>query len=594
MRAVLRAIGFLVRLSIHADRRRAIVGSSLLLLGYAVTPVVALCLKWFTDAALGHDVTDAVLCAVAVAALLVGEIMLGHFAHFSYFELGERQEVALQEEIGELTNGVAGLHPHESPDHADKISLVRRETWRLRMVLEALLRTAGLAVQIALTSILLAGVSPYLLLLPLAAVPSLLAGRRAQRIVDAAREATAQDSRMAGHYLDEVTSAASAKEIRIGGLEDELIRRYERTWAGATSTMWRAQWRSALLRAAGQAVFALSYVAACFHVVFAAVDSRASISDIVLVIALATTVSSQIANGIELVQTLHGAGAMVERLRWLRAVAADDEPDQSDSALPERLTDGIVLDHVSFTYPGMSTPVLDDVSLRIPAGSTIAVVGENGAGKSTLVKLLCGFYQPTGGRILVDGIDLRAVPSAQWRARITTVFQDFARFELRLRDNVGVGYLPALDDSGAVGAALGRAGAGGVAELVPDRLDGIIGKTYADGTELSGGQWQRLALARALMRTDPLVMVLDEPASALDATAEAELFDGYLRSAREAARSSGAITLFISHRLSTVRTADLAVVLEKGRVAEHGSHDELMRASGTYAELFRMQAVAYR
>jgi ATP-binding cassette, subfamily B, bacterial len=592
MRSLTSAVAFVVRDAVRTDPLRMLVGGVLLVLGYAATPFIALALRAVTNAALTGHTTRAVLAGAVVAVLLVGELTLGHFAHFSYFELGESQVVGLQREVGRLANGPAGLACHEDPGRADRLLLLRQETWRVREVLEAMLRSVGLAVQLAITSVLLALVDPYLLLLPLAAAAPLVAGRAAQRIAERARQATAQRTRLAGHLLRQGTSPAAAKEVRIYRLGGELARRYARERAETTRVLNRAGWRAALLRAAGQTVFAAAYGAALFEVLYRARGGRAGIGDVVLVIALATTVSSQVAAGVEVLQTLHGAGAMVDRLRALREPA---EPERSEpgAAVPARLADGIVFEHVGFTYPGTDAPVLREVNLRIAAGSTVALVGENGAGKTSLVKLLCQFYQPTDGRVLVDGVPLAALPAQPWRERVAAVFQDFARLELRLRDDVGVGDVPRLADDAALRAALDGARAEDLPALVPGGLDGIVGTAYDDGTDLSGGQWQKLALARALLREAPLLVLLDEAGSALDARTEAELFERYLAAARGAARRTGAVTLFTSHRLSTVRTADAIIVLEAGRVVEYGPHEELIASGGRYAELFKLQAAAY-
>jgi len=231
------------------------------------------------------------------------------------------------------------------------------------------------------------------------------------------------------------------------------------------------------------------------------------------------------------------------------------------------------------------------VNLDLPTGCTVA--GENGAGKTTLVKLLCGFYTPTSGRIAVDGTDLARLPVEQWRERIAAGFQDFVRFELVARESVGVGDLAAIDEPEAVLDALERADGRELVERMPSGLETHLGKSYADGAELSGGQWQKIALARAMMRTRPLLLILDEPTSALDAHAEHVLFERYAESARAVARATGGIAIFVSHRFSTVRMADRIVVVEGGRIVEQGSHDELVALGRIYAELFALQAAAY-
>ena len=226
--------------------------------------------------------------------------------------------------------------------------------------------------------------------------------------------------------------------------------------------------------------------------------------------------------------------------------------------------------------------------------ATVAVVGENGAGKTTLVKLLCRFYAPSKGRILVDGTGLDQHDVEDWRAGITGAFQDFARFQFLARETVGVGDLRAVEDIPAVERAVARAGAEDVLAGLPSGLETQLGREWEGGVELSEGQWQKLALARALMRERPVLLILDEPTASLDAETEYALFARYAAAVRTTASEVGTITILVSHRFSTVRMADSIVVLDGGRVIEVGSHDELMALGGLYAELYGLQERAYR
>jgi ATP-binding cassette subfamily B protein len=281
-----------------------------------------------------------------------------------------------------------------------------------------------------------------------------------------------------------------------------------------------------------------------------------------------------------------------QRLAWLEDYAASLSAT-ADQPVPERIGEAIRFDDVSFAYPGTDRLVLQDVSLELPAGAVVAIVGENGAGKTTLVKLLAKLYEPTSGRILVDDTDLARVPADRWRAKLAGAFQDFFRFELRARHSVGLGDQPRLDDEPAVLTAVGRAGAEDVIDRFDAGLDTQLGPTWPEGVDVSFGQWQKLALARGFMRDEPLVLVLDEPTAALDAETEHALFERYAAGAREE-RANGRITILVSHRFSTVRMADLIVVLDGARVVEVGSHAELMARRGPYAELYDIQASAYR
>lgn len=247
---------------------------------------------------------------------------------------------------------------------------------------------------------------------------------------------------------------------------------------------------------------------------------------------------------------------------------------------------GVCFESVSFRYPGQEVDIYRDLDLDIPAGCSLAIVGANGVGKTTLVKLLARLHDPTSGRILVDGIDLAKIDPRDWQRRIGAVFQDFVHYELSVADNVGFGAVERTGDPVGLRDAAGRAGAAAIIDGLPAGWETLLSRQFQGGTELSGGEWQRVALARALFAAGggARLLILDEPTAALDVRAEAAFYEHFLDITR------GLTTILISHRFSTVRLAERIVVIEGGRVAESGSHDELLESGGEYARLFRLQA----
>jgi ATP-binding cassette subfamily B protein len=337
------------------------------------------------------------------------------------------------------------------------------------------------------------------------------------------------------------------------------------------------------------AIFGLAYVGA---VVFVATGLHAPAAGVLLVLAAGARLSAYIGATVGEIGFLRGIWLdSSRRLSWLEDYAAAADA-RADYPVPDRLTRGIHFEHVSFRYPGTDRLVLDDVTVDLPAGAVVAIVGENGAGKTTLVKLVCRMYAPTSGQISADGLDLAGFPAEEWRARLAGAFQDFFRFEFRAHDTVGLGDVDRLDDRDVVETAVGRAGADDVIERLALGLDTQLGPTWDEGVEVSFGQWQKLALARGFMRDEPLVLVLDEPTAALDAETEHALFERYA-SASRSETEKGRVTILVSHRFSTVRMADLIVVMDGAHVVEVGSHAELMAKRGTYAELYGIQAAAF-
>jgi ATP-binding cassette subfamily B protein len=369
----------------------------------------------------------------------------------------------------------------------------------------------------------------------------------------------------------------SAKELRLFGLADWAVDRF----TARRIRLYELQSAATRLRERPVAL-CLLLVTVANAVVFWVLATRASDGTLSLDRAV---VLAQVAVGTSLIAfgglnwALDGAAAPVAAVLRLGARAAevgrlDVRADRPADGLPAH---GIRLRDVGFRYPRAGRPVFEGLDLVVPAGSSLAIVGQNGAGKTTLAKLLCRLYDPTSGAIEVDGTDLRDLDVDSWRSRVAAVFQDFVRFELSMRDNVAPG--GASDDE--VRAALADAGADGLADL-----DTPLSKQYAGGVDLSGGQWQRVALARALcaVRRGAGLVLLDEPTAQLDVRGEAAIFERVLRATRDVT------TILVSHRFSTVRQVDRIVVVEHGRVVEQGSHDELMAARGRYRTMFDLQA----
>jgi ATP-binding cassette subfamily B protein len=505
----------------------------------------------------------------------------------------DKVTIALESHVAQLQASIATIAHQERPEYLDRLSMLRNQVFVLDHMYMSLFSTLGWILRLAVTMALLASIHPALLLLIVFAIPTVATSTWRPAVERTAQERGAQSNRLARHLFTIATTAAPGKEVRVTGIGELLIEQRRSAWERGYQPMAAARWASAWWYALAWAVFGLAYVAA---VVFVSSILRAPASQVLLVLAAGARLSAYIGATVGEIGFLRGFwmdGS--RRLAWLEDYAASIAA-LADMPVPAVLRRGIRLDHVSFTYPGASRLVLDDISLTLPAGAVVAIVGENGAGKTTLVKLLAKMYEPSKGSIHLDDTPLARVPAADWRARLAGAFQDFFRFEFRASHTVGLGDLPRLEDHPAVTAAIDRAGAADVIARLTSGLETQLGPTWPSGVELSFGQWQKLALARGFMRDTPLLLILDEPTAALDAETEHALFERYAAAAKAAAPGAGAgrITILVSHRFSTVRMADLIVVLDGSHLAEVGTHEELMTKAGPYSELYQIQAAAYR
>jgi ATP-binding cassette subfamily B protein len=502
----------------------------------------------------------------------------------------DKVTIALEAHIARLQASIPTVAHQERPEFLDRLSVLRNQVFVLDHMYMSLFTTLGWILRLGVTLALLMSVHPALALLALFAVPTVWTSVWRPAIERTAQERAAPAGRLTRHLFDVATTAPPGKEVRVLGLGPRLLEERRETWERWYAPIAAARWRSAWWHSAAWAIFGAAYVGA---VILVAVVLEASAAQVLLVLAAGARLSAYIGATVGEIGFLRGIwmdGS--RRLAWLEDYAADVAA-AADQEAPDRLKEGIRLSHVSFTYPGTSRLVLDDVSLRLPAGKVIALVGENGAGKTTLVKLLAKMYDPSSGSILVDDTPLARIAPEAWRARLAGAFQDFFKFELPAQQSIGVGDVERSTEAELVTAAVARAGASDVIAGLPQGLSTQLGPTWPGGVELSHGQWQKLALARGFMRESPLLLILDEPTAALDAETEHALFERYAVAARGES-GNGRITLLVSHRFSTVRMADLIVVLDGSRVAEAGTHEELMARQGPYAELYAIQAAAYR
>ncbi|SCL14633.1 ATP-binding cassette, subfamily C [Micromonospora nigra] len=585
-----------ISLSLGADRRATVL--TLLMFGLRPTLVTLLMylVKLIIDGSVAGDptaVTVAVVALVLAAALWSGTIAP---AIELSVRMIEATAAAVDRRLMTLVSRLPGVAHLDDPTVRDNLEVLEQERVYLSEGADALSLVLGASVRAVVTAVLLSLVDPRMLLIAVLAVPALMTSRWAQRRRIAAVGAGAGAARLGRHLYTVGTSPAAGKELRLFGVLPELRRRLAAATGEADRRVVRAVTGNLLLTGLGALVFAAGYAGGLVLVMWRFVDGSVSLGDVVLTLGLVTSISMQVN---ELVQSLGFLQQTVASSR--RLLALEEYVDDAVRAVPavgppapHRLASGVTLSGVGFRYPGAEGWALRGVDLHLPAGTTVAVVGSNGAGKSTLIKLLAGLYAPTEGRITADDVDLAAIPGGRWYTRVSACFQDFSRLEFTAGVSVGVGDLDRVDDLPAVHEAVRRGAATEVVDGLPQGLSTRLGRSFEDGVDLSGGQWQRLALARASMRPAPCLLVLDEPTASIDPIAEEAVLRRYLAAARRAAESANGITLFASHRLSTARTADLVVVVEGGAIVEVGHHDTLVvRPDGRYADMYRRQHRAY-
>ncbi len=558
--------------------------------------LLALWLKLLGQGALQGNRRLLVASALGLGASATATWFLGTVSTRVSRRFRDKVTIALEAHVARLQASIVTIAHQEKPEYLDRLSMLRNQVFVLDHMYMSLFSTCGWILRLGVVIMLLMSIHPGLALLALFALPTVLTSTWRPGVERAIEERHTFASRLAQHLFTTATSGPPGKEVRVMRIGGRLVRDRRRAWERWYHPVSSARWTSAFWHALAWAIFGAAYVGA---IVFVSSILRASAGDVLLVLAAGGRLSAYVGATVGEIGFLRGFwldGS--RRLAWLEDYAAAQRAS-ADTPAPARLREGIRLEDVSFAYPGTERHVLEKVTLDLPAGAVVALVGENGAGKSTLVKLLAKLYEPTVGRILVDGVPLDRIRADDWRSRMAGAFQDFFRFELKARHAVGLGDLPRLEDPASVAAAVGRAGADDVVSRLPSGLDTQLGPTWPGGVEVSFGQWQKLALARGFMRDGPLLLVLDEPTAALDAETEHALFERYAAATRGPDRSEGSdgyggVTLLVSHRFSTVRMADLIVVLDGARVAQVGSHEALMARGGPYAELYRIQAAAYR
>ena len=599
MPPALRSMWRALRRGYQAEPRLLVVAFGLSLLAALPDALLALWLKLLADGVLQGRRGLVIGSAIGLGASAAASWFLRVTSDRTQRRFRDRVTIALESHVAGLQASVATIEHHERPEYLDRLAVLRDQVFVLDHMYMSLFSTCGWIVRLGITVGLLVWIHPALALLAAFALPTVVTSAWRPGVERIAEERGAPANRLARHLFLTATTAVPGKEVRVAGIGQNLVARRRQAWERWYGPVAAARRASAVWHALAWSVFGAAYVGA---VVFVSLGVGAGPGDVLLVLAAGSRLSAYIGATVGEIGFLRGIwldGS--RRMAWLEDYAAS-LMESADLPVPSRLTSGIRLDHVSFAYPGTERLVLDEVSLELPAASVVAIVGENGAGKTTLVKLLCKLYSPTAGRVLVDGVDLARMPADAWRARLAGAFQDFFRFEFRARHTVGVGDVPRLDDEPAVVVAIDRAGAEDVVSQLVAGLETQLGPTWPEGVEVSFGQWQKLALARGFMRDHPLLLVLDEPTAALDAETEHALFEHYASASRGDGNGGGSvhgledgrITILVSHRFSTVRMADFIVVLDGSRVVEVGTHEALMARGGQYAELYGIQAAAYR
>jgi ATP-binding cassette subfamily B protein len=476
----------------------------------------------------------------------------------------------------------------EDSEFYDKLQQAGRQSdWRMMAVVDGGFSIAQTLISLGSLLALLVTFSPWIALLIFASVvPSLLLQSRLSRERFAMESARISDLRRLAYYELSVTDNDKAKEIRLFGLGPEFIRRY----AAIFRRLFRLEMqlmRKRIVATLGLGMLSsAAYYVAYAWIVYKTIVRVLSVGDLTMYLAVVRQCQGLFESLFAGLSGLYEHALFLGKLHDFLAMEPRVKESPAARLVPRPFKRGIEFQNVSFQYPKNETPTLKNISVQIRPGEKIAIVGANGAGKTTFIKLLTRLYDPTAGEITIDGVSLRDYRLDSLHQRFGVIFQDFVRFEATLRENISLGQVEAGQDEARIFEAARKGGADAVAAVLPQGYDTPLGSWFDDSRQLSGGQWQKVALSRAFMR-DAEVLILDEPTSALDPEREFEIFQQF----RELTK--GKTTILISHRFSTVRMADRILVIDDGQLVESGSHAELLAQDGLYAKLFHMQAQGY-
>ncbi len=534
-----------------------------------------------------HDHSQAMMWVGAelglVVALALVSRTLGIFRSLLRQQLGQRINVMILDKALTLE-----LTQFEDSELYDKMTRARREASSrpLSLVSQAFELGQSMVTLIGLGG-LLAAFSPIALgVLIAAAIPPFVAELKFSGDAFRLSRWRTPETREQMYVEMVIAQDAYAKEVKLFGLGPRFLRRYreiyEKLYAGDRAIAIRRGVWALILGTLGQAAFYGMYL----WIAFATIDNRISFGDMTMYVLVFKQAQSALSSALGDVGGMYEDNLYMSNLyEFLDTATITPSGSATEGTKPG---DGVRFEHVSFKYPDARDEALHDITLHIPPGSKLAIVGENGSGKTTLIKLLTRLYEPTGGRITLDGRDLHEWDRATLHHRIGVIFQDFVRYQLKVGENIGAGDDRAYEDRDRWDDAADRGLAKPFIVDMPDTYDTQLGRWFKQGRELSLGQWQKIALARSFMRKDADILVLDEPTASMDADAEVKIFERF----REL--TADKIAIVISHRFSTVRMADQIIVLDHGKITERGSHDELVKAGGRYATLFNLQAQGYR
>jgi ATP-binding cassette subfamily B protein len=530
---------------------------------------------------------------VVVAVLFVVQEIAAPIRSLASSHLGRRLNLALRERTMRAVLAPPGVSHLEDPTLLDKVNQAREVGPTGVTALSALNGFVGLwtlRLTGALSALIVARAFPLIAVGLVAYWMSVRVSMR-RDFLETIKLIVGQTERLRrANYLRNLSlTPLAAKELRVFGLTTWLTTSFGSSWHEVMRDVWRERSEQRAKIGLITAMTAVIYSLVFLYLGRVAVRGGLSVGELSVLATSIFGLSNVAALGNPDYELEYGTAALAavpeleDELAARGLTAASGDADPGNAPLRD-----LVFEGVRFHYPGSARRVFDDLSLRIEAGSSLAIVGENGAGKTTLVKLLARLYEPDAGRLLVDGIDVASLDPTAWQRRVAAIFQDFVRYPLSAADNIAAGAMGNADRA-AVERAAERAGAADFIATLPSGWDTVLSRLYEGGTELSGGQWQRVALARALVAVGAGagILVLDEPTANMDVRAEADIYDRFLE------LTAGLTTIVISHRFSTVRRADRIVVLEHGRIVEDGTHESLLADGGRYAHMFRLQAMRF-